>query len=253
MVGQESSNVEASSTETSRGAITTSLAKTTVADDDDDGNLTLLSTSASASSSSSSSSTRSSGLSTKVDQGATGGDEETPQTTGRTTHFPQQGSSTSDSHVRPLSARTSFASTITPAPQIYSTEITRPPQHPHPPSTQTQGGTTATNTNSHSHGSSQSIAAILFETLGGLLGLCFVLGFGRCAYKYHRTPPRDRISALLDRHQLERELAELEAQEAMDDRRSSIVAPPPPYERAPSYEQLETVPNQGVEEMREAG
>lgn len=51
---------------------------------------------------------------------------------------------------------------------------------------------------------------IFFEVLGGLLGLAVVVGCSRCCYIYGVTPKRDRIVAILERHQLDRELAEMD-------------------------------------------
>lgn len=88
-----------------------------------------------------------------------------------------------------------------------------------------------------------SAVAIVFGVVGGLFALAVVASIVRCVYKYKRTPGRDRIAALLDRHRLERELAEME--EAPPARRRSLLGPPPPpYQRPPDY---------GEEISREAG
>ncbi|KXN87972.1 hypothetical protein AN958_07982 [Leucoagaricus sp. SymC.cos] len=60
----------------------------------------------------------------------------------------------------------------------------------------------------HRHPTQRPIA-IVFEVLGGLIGLAALTSCLRCCYIYNKTPKRDRIEAILDRHQLERELAEL--------------------------------------------
>ncbi|KAF9006513.1 hypothetical protein BDQ17DRAFT_287977 [Cyathus striatus] len=88
----------------------------------------------------------------------------------------------------------------------------RPPFHPHP-----------------HHGHPQKPITIVFEVLGGAVGLAFLLGFLRCCYVYQRTPKRDRIAAVLSRHQLERELQELERNPTALRRRSFILDPAPPY------------------------
>lgn len=51
---------------------------------------------------------------------------------------------------------------------------------------------------------------IFFEVLGGLLGLAVLVGCSRCCYIYGVTPKRDRIMAILERHELDRELAALD-------------------------------------------
>ena len=72
------------------------------------------------------------------------------------------------------------------------------------------------------------------------MGLVIVLALARCLYAYKRAPPRDRISALVQRHNLEREMEELER-----DRMATLARalesfrwrpPPPPYQHAPAYE-----------------
>ncbi|THH11559.1 hypothetical protein EW145_g581 [Phellinidium pouzarii] len=86
------------------------------------------------------------------------------------------------------------------------------------------------------HHRSQSAVAIVFEALGGFAGLLIVLGCGHCLYHYHRTPRYDGVSAAIDRHNLDRELAEME--EALPVSRASYVLPPPPYQGAPKYEDV---------------
>lgn len=79
-----------------------------------------------------------------------------------------------------------------------------------------------------------SLAAIVFETLGGLAGLMVALSFLRCIYSYRKTPERDRISSFVSRHNLEEELAQRALRPSGLERR-----PPPPYfPRPPSYEGL---------------
>ncbi|KAJ7129379.1 hypothetical protein C8R44DRAFT_872654 [Mycena epipterygia] len=84
----------------------------------------------------------------------------------------------------------------------------------------------------HPHPQGQSVAALVFEILGGLAGCLLVLSLLRCVYSYNRTPNRDRITAILHRHQLQREMEELE-RNPPDPRRS--VEPPPPYLAPPTY------------------
>ncbi|KAJ7094501.1 hypothetical protein B0H15DRAFT_946914 [Mycena belliarum] len=78
------------------------------------------------------------------------------------------------------------------------------------------------------------IAALVLEILGALAGCLFLLSIMRCVYSYNRTPARDRISAILHRHQLQREMEELERNPPNP--RRSLVEPPPPYiPPPPSY------------------
>ncbi|KAJ7753973.1 hypothetical protein DFH07DRAFT_941200 [Mycena maculata] len=79
---------------------------------------------------------------------------------------------------------------------------------------------------------SASVIIILLEALGVLTGVLILLALLRCFYSYRRTPNRDRILALLHRHQLQREMEELERNPP--ESRRSLVAPPP-YVRPPSY------------------
>ena len=89
-----------------------------------------------------------------------------------------------------------------------------------------------------SHG--QSAVAIVFEVLAGALALVIVAALARCWYSYRRTPSRDRIGALLSRHQLEREMEE-QQRDRMERISRAMEAyrwrpPPPPYQHAPAYE-----------------
>ncbi|KAJ7228360.1 hypothetical protein GGX14DRAFT_612391 [Mycena pura] len=83
-----------------------------------------------------------------------------------------------------------------------------------------------------------SIAALVFEILGVLAAVLLLLSIARCVYIYKRTPAHDRISTILHRHQLQREMEELERNPARI--RGSIEPPPPPYLRPPSYENEHT-------------
>ncbi|KAJ6539643.1 hypothetical protein B0H19DRAFT_1269938 [Mycena capillaripes] len=87
----------------------------------------------------------------------------------------------------------------------------------------------------------QSMASLVFEILGALAGVIFFLSVLRCIYSYNRTPSHDRITAILHRHQLHREMEELERNPP--DRRRSLVEPPPPYVAPPpSYPDDENTP-----------
>lgn len=84
--------------------------------------------------------------------------------------------------------------------------------------------------------SSQKPIVIVFEVLGGLIGLAVIISCLRCCYVYNKTPKRDRIAAVLHRHQLERELEELE-RNPLALRRSPTGDPVPPYfPPPPTYE-----------------
>ncbi|KAL0949274.1 hypothetical protein HGRIS_009351 [Hohenbuehelia grisea] len=81
----------------------------------------------------------------------------------------------------------------------------------------------------------QNPVAIVFEVIGALAGVALVLSIIRCIYSYRRTPNRDRIAALVERHRLQREMEELERNPRIL-RPPSFVEPPPPYlPRPPSY------------------
>ncbi|KAI0375851.1 hypothetical protein BV20DRAFT_19295 [Pilatotrama ljubarskyi] len=88
--------------------------------------------------------------------------------------------------------------------------------------------------------SGQPPIAIAFEVLGGVIALGILVGLARCYIVWRRTPPRDRIAALVHRHQLEREMEEQERERiarlsrALEARRWR--PPPPPYQPAPDYE-----------------
>jgi len=86
----------------------------------------------------------------------------------------------------------------------------------------------------------ESTAAIVFEVLGALAGLLLFLGLLRCLYSYNRTPHRDRIAAVLHRHQLQREMEELERNPP--EPRRSLEPPPPPYLAPPVYPDDEYTP-----------
>ena len=96
------------------------------------------------------------------------------------------------------------------------------------------------------HPSSQKPIFVVFEVLGGLLAAGLLLGFLRCCYQYNRAPQRDRIAEILNRHNLQRELEELERNPAIL-RRPSLREPAPPYFPAPpSYEIIVSIPTANV-------
>jgi len=113
--------------------------------------------------------------------------------------------------------------------------------HPHPVPTASLDGPASPSVNNPTlqtpHSSHhQPPVAIAFEVIAGFALLSLILCCGRCMYKYRRMPARDRISAILDRHRLERELEEMEEAHPYA-RRTSLTRPPPPaYQHAPAYE-----------------
>jgi len=83
------------------------------------------------------------------------------------------------------------------------------------------------------------IVVIVFATLGGVAGLAVIFSVLRCLRSYGQTPRRDRIASILHRHQIQREMEELERNVV---RRPSIRQPPPPpyVPRPPSYTERRT-------------
>ena len=130
----------------------------------------------------------------------------------------------------------------TPSTSLPFTPHRQPPatSHPDPPSVAPHTSRVA---------SHQPVVAIVFEVIAGLVALFILLSLARCLYSWRKTPSRDRIAVLVNRHQLEREMAELEREQLERRRRqwrqqhSILVPPPPPYQRAPSYESLPEVEN----------
>ncbi|KAF5321214.1 hypothetical protein D9619_000494 [Psilocybe cf. subviscida] len=84
--------------------------------------------------------------------------------------------------------------------------------------------------------SGQRPIAIAFEVLGGVFAGLLLLSFLRCCNNYRKTPRRDRIAEIVHRHNLQRELEELERNPRAL-RRPSLPEPAPPYfPRPPSYD-----------------
>ena len=91
--------------------------------------------------------------------------------------------------------------------------------------------------------------AIFLAVFGGLVGFGLFLGLTRCIYNYSKTPPRDRISGVLNRYHLQRELEEIE-RNPFALRRPSPREPAPPYiPKPPSYTERpsESSPRPGPE------
>lgn len=94
----------------------------------------------------------------------------------------------------------------------------------------------------HPHRSSPASIAIIFEVLGGIIAFGVIVSLTRCFYIYKRTPKRDRIAEVLNRHHLQRELAEL-GRNPVIIRHPSLREPAPPYcPRPPSYDAALTAP-----------
>lgn len=141
----------------------------------------------------------------------------------------------------------------------HKTQSTRIPPHipagppaPHPPVI-SRPGVTITHTHSidpdipvhtkvpfhNQPQSGQKPISIVFEVLGGLAASALLIGFLRCFYNYKKTPGRDRIADILQRHHLQRELEELERNPGLLRRHPSLREPAPPYfPRPPSYEHV---------------
>jgi hypothetical protein len=85
-------------------------------------------------------------------------------------------------------------------------------------------------------------AAIFLAIFGSVVGFGLFLGLTRCLYNYSKTPPRDRISGVMNRYQLQRELEELE-RNPFALRRTSLREPAPPYiPKPPSYTERPSSP-----------
>lgn len=94
----------------------------------------------------------------------------------------------------------------------------------------------------HPHRSSPTSIAIIFEVLAGIIAFGVIVSLTRCFYVYKKTPKRDRIAEVLNRHHLQRELAQLEGNSIII-RRPSLREPAPPYfPRPPSYDAALTAP-----------
>ena len=73
---------------------------------------------------------------------------------------------------------------------------------------------------------------IIFAAIGSTIGFIFLALFMRQAIAYCRSPRHNAGLTTAEREQLVREMAE----NATQHQGQSYLAPPPPYERAPSYE-----------------
>lgn len=78
---------------------------------------------------------------------------------------------------------------------------------------------------------------IILGVIGGLFGLVFLIGIGRCVLSYGRVPRQDRVSGFIHRYQLQREMEDIERNQSMANRNSLFEPPPPPYiPPPPSYD-----------------
>ncbi|EKM59308.1 uncharacterized protein PHACADRAFT_249714 [Phanerochaete carnosa HHB-10118-sp] len=142
--------------------------------------------------------------------------------------------STSHSVQRPLPTA--------PSPESFPHTQPLPPQHPQPVRHPHQPPAR------HSSNKSGLIVGIVFGVLGGIVG-CFVLfALGRCVNSWRRTPSRDRVRSVVDRHYLEQEMQEREREDIERRVRAAIhfrrpkPPPPPPYQHAPAYDQVVAAP-----------
>jgi hypothetical protein len=88
-----------------------------------------------------------------------------------------------------------------------------------------------------------NLTLAIFAAIGGVLGLIFLTLCARQAIAYSRSPRHNAPLTTVEREQLVREMAEY-AETANRRERPSLSAPPPPYERAPSYESSSCAPHQ---------
>lgn len=89
--------------------------------------------------------------------------------------------------------------------------------------------------------SGQKPIFVVFEVVGGLIGSILLIGLLRCCYQYNKAPKRDRITEVLNRHHLQRELAELE-QNSHILRRPPLGPAPPYFPAPPPYKIIASTP-----------
>ncbi|KAI0303940.1 hypothetical protein BC826DRAFT_980527 [Russula brevipes] len=114
--------------------------------------------------------------------------------------------------------------------------------HHRPTSAPTLGPITPDEPHPHSHANlppsdhgHMNLSLVIFAVIGGVLGLISLALCARQAIAYCRSPRHNAPLTTVEREQLVREMAEY-AETANRRARPSLSAPPPPYERAPSYE-----------------
>jgi len=82
----------------------------------------------------------------------------------------------------------------------------------------------------------QSPTVYILIIVGGLLGLVLIALCTRQAITYTRSPRHNVAMTAAERQQLVQEIAGFAQMASRRQRESCWVSPPPPYERAPSYE-----------------
>lgn len=83
----------------------------------------------------------------------------------------------------------------------------------------------------------------MFEVIAGVAGLLILLALLRCAYSWRKTPSHDRVAAFVNRHELQREMEQLEREDLQRRLPNALfIPPPPPYQHAPAYDCVETPP-----------
>jgi len=118
---------------------------------------------------------------------------------------------------------------------IHGTDVGKFPTHTFSPSSGT-GAPSPDDRPQHKHAHDRQKPVIIFlEVLGGTFAFLLLIGILRCIISYRNTPNRDRIAAYIHRHQLQREMEEME--QAPPRHRSSLAEPPPPpyIPRPPAY------------------
>ena len=144
--------------------------------------------------------------------------------------------STHSHHESDIHPSTKYHTSTIHVPNIHPIPITTPAFRPGPSRTNHPFVPFHTGDASQSQHSGQKPILVVFEVLGGLLALGFLLCLGRCCYQYKKAPKRDRIAEVLHRHHLQREMEELERNPQIL-RRPSLGEPAPPYfPKPPSYE-----------------
>ncbi|TCD69236.1 hypothetical protein EIP91_008339 [Steccherinum ochraceum] len=87
---------------------------------------------------------------------------------------------------------------------------------------------------------------LVFACLGGIAATLILFAMARCFYIWRRTPSRDRIAGLLQRHHLDREMEEREREDLTRRMREQAAPrwkpPPPPYQNAPAYDSVAQPP-----------
>ncbi|KAJ7284146.1 hypothetical protein C8J57DRAFT_754517 [Mycena rebaudengoi] len=138
-----------------------------------------------------------------------------------------------------MSSRSSTKKTATPATRKHHTvkTIFRPPNPTRVPPVPFPS---SSNKRPSRHHHPQPVGTIVLATLGALAGLLLLASLLRCLYSYNRTPNHDRINSILHRHQLQREMEELERHPP--ERHRAFIAPPPPYLPPPCYPDNENTP-----------